>query len=55
MLTKEEIRAKFFATRLKNLLAKAAANKLTEYDESELRKVRAKMAKENSAPRVIVK
>ena len=44
MLTNEELRAKFYATRLKNLLAKAAANKLTPYDESELRKLRAKMA-----------
>jgi hypothetical protein len=53
VLTNEELRAKSAATRLKNLLAKAAKGKLTEYDESELRKLQAKAtAKENSALRV---
>jgi len=42
MLTQDEYKAKFNATRLKNLLAKAAKNKLTQADAFELKKLRAK-------------
>jgi hypothetical protein len=41
MVTKEQIRAKSDATHLKNLLAKAATQKLSKWDESILKRLKA--------------